>query len=252
LDIEHILLVLAVGFARVMAATFFLPFFSRDMLGGLFAKNTLVLMIVVGLAPLLLADPPDLMQVNIGVLIFTELLIGLTLGIPLALPFWTAYAIGQMIDNQRGATMSDTLNPAIGVDASPLASFMTYFWCAAFLLGGGMLGLVEVLRDSYELLAIGAAFNLNGETVLSLVGVMQQAVLKGIVLAGPAMVAMFLSEVALGVLSRFAPQLNAFSMAMTIKSLLAIMVMLIYLGPLLPGELMRLADFGSALRLLEG
>jgi type III secretion protein T len=250
-DFETISLVLAAGFARVMAAVLFLPFFSRDMLGGLFTKNILVLLIVIGLAPVLLAESPSLMGESIAILLFSELLIGLVLGLALALPFWVAYAIGQMIDNQRGATMSDTLNPAIGIEVSPLASFMTYFWSATFLLGGGMLSLLEILRGSYQLLAIGAEYQLSSATVLALVGLMQQAVIKGMVLAGPVIVSMFLCEMTLGLLSRFAPQLNAFSMAMTLKSLIAVAVMLIYFGPLLPGELMRLAYYRSVLDLLE-
>ncbi|MFP1462361.1 hypothetical protein ACLB1E_12340 [Escherichia coli] len=34
----------------------------------------------------------------------------------LASPFWIFLAIGSFIDNQRGATLSSTLDPATGVD----------------------------------------------------------------------------------------------------------------------------------------
>ncbi|WP_338524089.1 type III secretion system export apparatus subunit SctT [Pseudomonas batumici] len=250
MQLDNFILVLAIGVARVSAAVYLLPFFSRDMLGGMFTKNTLILLIVIGLAPLIMPAIPDAPRMGIAMLIFNEFLIGLTIGIPLAFPFWVAYIIGELIDNQRGATMGDTLNPAVGSEASPLSSFITFFWCAAFLLGGGMLGLMQLLAESYRILAVGQVFVLSREAILSLVGVMQQAVAKGVILAGPAIVSMFLAEVSLGVLSRFAPQLNAFSISLTIKSLIAILVMLVYFGPVLPGELMRLVDFDSSLRLV--
>ncbi len=59
-----------------------------------------------------------------------------------ALPFWVATAVGELIDNQRGATISDSIDPATGVEASALAPFVSLFYAAAFLQQGGMLTIV--------------------------------------------------------------------------------------------------------------
>jgi type III secretion protein T len=61
-----------------------------------------------------------------------------------------------------------------------------------------------------------------------------------IVLASPVIATMLMSELALGLLSRFSPQLNAFSVSLTLKSLIAVAVMVIYFSPIFPDELHRI------------
>jgi type III secretion protein T len=51
----------------------------------------------------------------------------------------------------------------------------------------------------------------------------------GVVMAAPAILAMFLSELGLAMVSRFAPQLQVFFLAMPIKSAIAILVLAIYI-----------------------
>jgi len=50
--------------------------------------------------------------------------------------------------------------------------------------------------------------------------------------AAPVLVAMFLAEVGLALVSRFAPQLQVFFMAMPIKSALAMLVLMLYASAL--------------------
>uniref|UniRef100_UPI0030C763CD flagellar biosynthetic protein FliR n=1 Tax=Escherichia coli TaxID=562 RepID=UPI0030C763CD len=52
-------------------------------------------------------------------------------------------------------------------------------------------------------------------------------VTQAVILANPIMIVLLLSEVLLGVLSRFAPQMNAFSVSLTIKSMLAMFIVFI-------------------------
>ena len=58
-----------------------------------------------------------------------------------------------------------------------------------------------------------------------------------VVLSAPLIVTMFLAEFALALVSRFAPQLQVFFLAMPIKSALSVL-MLIFYGPILFGDLM--------------
>ena len=58
-----------------------------------------------------------------------------------------------------------------------------------------------------------------------------------VVLSAPLIITMFLAEFAMALVSRFAPQLNVFFLAMPIKSAIAVL-MLIFYGPILFGDLM--------------
>jgi type III secretion protein T len=53
-----------------------------------------------------------------------------------------------------------------------------------------------------------------------------------VLLSAPVIVAMFLAEVGLALISRFVPQLDVFFLAMPIKSGLAVLVLLVYLATL--------------------
>lgn len=60
-------------------------------------------------------------------------------------------AIGSFIDNQRGATLSSTLDPATGVDTSELARLFNLFSAAVYLTKGGMNFILKLFWQSYNL-----------------------------------------------------------------------------------------------------
>lgn len=65
-------------------------------------------------------------------------------------------------------------------------------------------------------------------------------VLKGVILAAPIIVTLFITEVALGLYSRFCPQLNAFSLSLAIKSIIAFIVFLLYFQNEVPDILVNM------------
>jgi type III secretion protein SpaR/YscT/HrcT len=80
-----------------------------------------------------------------------EIIIGLFIACLLSSPFWIFLAIGSFIDNQRGATLSSTLDPATGVDTSELARLFNLFSAAVYLTNGGLNFILETLWQSYNL-----------------------------------------------------------------------------------------------------
>jgi type III secretion protein T len=61
---------------------------------------------------------------------------------------------------------------------------------------------------------------------------MNRFVTTALLLAAPVLLAMFLTELGLALVSRFAPQLQVFFLAMPIKSALGILVLMVYAGTL--------------------
>lgn len=103
--------------------------------------------------------------------------------------------------------------------------------------------LLQAIAASYQHVPLGtfaAHFNWYalGEWLNNLVG-------KSLVLCSPVLVVMFLCEIALGVYSRFCPQLNAFSLSLTIKSIIAFSVLIVYFTTGLPDELIALFDMNN-------
>ena len=59
--------------------------------------------------------------------------------------------------------------------------------------------------------------------------------------SAPVVATLLVSEALLGLLSRYAPQMNAFSVSLTVKSLVALAVLMVYFGVHLPDEILRMA-----------
>lgn len=233
----------ALGFLRLAPLFFLLPFLNTGVLAG--APRQAVLMVVaLALWPHVPAALPPFDSLLFLGLVAHELLIGLALGCLLSWPFWVMHAVGSIVDNQRGATMSSSIDPVNGVDTSELSNLFSLFAAVVYLQGGGMLLMLETVAQSYRLFDPLLPGLPQWQVVLPILnGIMSEA----IVLASPVVATMLLSEVLLGVLSRFAPQLNAFAISLSIKSLIAFIVLLLYFGPSMPGRILSMATASSAL-----
>jgi type III secretion system export apparatus protein len=220
---------LALAYARVAPVCLLLPFFSERIFGGLMVRNAIIFLLLAGLWPALdrMPDPGTVDGWTLAALTCREAVIGTALGMVFSLPFWICSAVGELIDNQRGATISDVFDPSNGVEASSMAAFLSLFSSAAFLANDGMLRVVDALRESYRTLSVATGFTVDWQACISLLGSLMRSALQ---LSGPVIAALFLTEVLLGVLSRFATQLNPFSLAFAIKSLVAFIVFYVYFG----------------------
>jgi type III secretion protein SpaR/YscT/HrcT len=221
---------LALAYARIAPVWLLLPFFSDRIFGGLLVRNAIIFLVLAGLWPVL-EFAPDSAGTGDGWslagLACREAIIGTALGIVLSLPFWICSAVGELIDNQRGATISDVFDPSNGVEASSMAVFLNVFSSAAFLANDGILRVLDALRQSYRSIAAGTGFTIDWQACLQLLESLTRSALQ---LSGPVIAALFITEVLLGVLSRFAAQLNPFALSFAIKSLVAFSVFHVYFG----------------------
>ncbi|MGE4802466.1 type III secretion system export apparatus subunit SctT [Yersinia hibernica] len=229
------LMKLALAWVRIAPLFFFLPFLSSKLLNSGIIKNCVALFLALGLWPLLSAREINWEEINLSEIILYELAVGLVLAFILSLPFLIANIIGELIDNQRGATISDTIDPANGVESSEMSVLVSHIVVMIFLAQGGMYQLAQALAESYRLLPFAAGFSHFDS--LPLGRWLNQLVQQSIILAAPILVTLFITEVALGLYSRFCPQLNAFSLSLTIKSIVAFMVFLLYFQNEIPSIL---------------
>lgn len=72
-----------------------------------------------------------------------------------------------------------------------------------------------------------------------------------LLLAGPAIVVMFLSELALALIGRFAPQLQVFFIAMSVKSAVALLVLVLSLMIVLTEADQRVPTQGAIFNLIS-
>ncbi|WP_255710018.1 type III secretion system export apparatus subunit SctT [Lelliottia sp. WAP21] len=232
--------VIIYGMARLLPVFILLPLLNSQLLGGMIVKNVIIIFIVIGFTPLLAGQYIDIVNQPFLVIILKEAVIGLICGFCFAIPFWIVLAIGEIIDNQRGATISSTMNPGIGVDASFMASFFNYYFAAIFVMNDGMGIIVRALYASYSLFPLNEMLVFKWSLMMKIISLLGVLMSSAVILAGPVVVSLFLIEVSIGVLSRFAPQLNAFSVALSVKSFVAFAVLLIYMTSVLTPKLLAI------------
>jgi type III secretion protein T len=173
-------------------------------------------------------------------LLLKEAVIGLVIAIALCFPYWVMHAAGSLIDNQRGATLSSTLSPTTGIDTSELANFFNLLSVVIILESGGLMTFVETFHQSYKLWSPAARDMPPVDDVVRYIGVMMSNAVK---IAAPVITVFLAAEICLGLLSRYAPQMNAFSLALVIKSSIGFFVLLLYLAPAVPSELKRIEKY---------
>src|SRR5690606_32198745 len=158
---------------------------------------------------------------------------GLVLGFMVALPFWIFEAVGFVIDNQRGASLGAVINPATGNDSSPLGILFNQAFLVFFLVGGGFTLMLSLLYDSFRLWDLWSwAPTLRADSIPLMLDQLSRFMRLVLLFAAPAIVAMFLAELGLALVSRFTPQLQVFFLAMPIKSALALLVLVLYMSTL--------------------
>ena len=112
--------------------------------------------------------------------------------------------------------------------------------------------MVDLLYDSFRLWSVFDWYpHLHAESVPVLIQQIMRLVQLALLLASPLIVAMFLAEMGLALVSRFVPQLQVFFLAMPIKSALAFLVLVLYLGILIDHGWGLLDGIAQTLDLLD-
>lgn len=229
-DWRPILIGLVFSLPRMLTAFTLIPVFTRQILPGLtrtgvaISLSLLILPVTVAEAP---QTPPNWLE---GLaLIGKEVFIGLMISFGAAIPFWVADATGFFIDNQRGTTMASSVDPMTGAQTSPLGVLFNQILAVLFFVGGGVLVFLGVLYESYKLWPVFSFYpKLESAAIPWLLSLLDQFMALTVLLASPVIIAMFSSEFALGLISRFTPQMNVFSLAMPIKSAIGMLILVIY------------------------
>jgi type III secretion protein T len=222
---------------RMLAAFAVLPFMGKSVMGGAIIRNGVVASLALMVFPVMdhQLDGIKLEVANVMLIILKEVFIGVVIGYLATIPFWAIEAAGFFIDNQRGSTMASSLNPLSGSQASPIGILLVQAVTTVFFVSGIFLLFLSALYASYVTWPVTSFYPdwLNSDAPLFFIKQMDILITLTVIFSAPAIIAMFLSEFGLGLISRFSPQLNVFFLAMPIKSAVAIAVLMIYLTTLI-------------------
>lgn len=239
---------LALGMARVGAIFFWLPYLSAGAIASPVARAAIAAAVVIGMWPV--TETAQLPQGMLGIAMATatEVLVGTAIGLMVSLPFHIFYAVGAIVDNQRGASISASLDPLTGIEATETAHLLNMTSSLIFLMSGGIVSLLQVIHASYSLVPMGAHWIVDGGAASGFLDVL---LAESVRMAMPVLVVLFLVEVFLGILSRFAEQMNPFAVSLGIKSFVAFIALAIYLMWMMIDQVPALWQMHDGLELIK-
>ncbi|MBE8215683.1 MAG: type III secretion system export apparatus subunit SctT [Endozoicomonadaceae bacterium] len=236
LEMKNFFYVYSLSMVRLMAAFASFPLLNRQALGGNMIRNGIVGVLALFLLPLTLSQVPETkppFMVLFG-LMGKEVFLGMLMGFIANIPFWAVEASGFFIDNQRGASMASTLNPLSGSESSPTGILFSQTFIAIYIISGVFFIMLGTVLNSYQIWPLFSFFpTLNIETASFILNQFDTIITLAVWLAAPIIIAMFITEFGIALISRSAPQLNVFILAMPIKSAVAVWILSLYIVTLM-------------------
>lgn len=222
---------------RVLGVIAAAPLFSHNAI-----PNQIKLGLGIMLTLIILPTLPPLPQFEIfsfqGLLILVQqLVIGLAIGFSIRLVFSAVDLAGQLIGMSMGLGFASFYDPQSQGQSTTVNQFLVLLATLIFLSLDGHLMIVTALANSFISMPItagGAGINpmkiaMWGETIFS----------SGLLLALPAVAALLITNMALGILTRTAPQLNLFGIGFPVT----LSVGFVVLALALPGMLKPIENF---------
>ncbi|WP_257296307.1 type III secretion system export apparatus subunit SctT [Endozoicomonas sp. YOMI1] len=235
-DLKEWFYILSMGMPRIVAMFTVLPMLHKRNLGGSMIRNGICMSLVLFMHPMLSEAKPDetLSIYDTGGIVIKEVFVGAIMGFVLAIPFWAMEAAGFFIDNQRGASMASTLNPFSGAETSPMGILFSQAFIAMIMTSGLFLLILESLMLTYQVWPVFSYFpNINQDAVTFFLGQFDLIIQLSMWLSAPVIICMFITEFGIALISRAAPQLNVFILAMPIKSGVALAILVVYMATIL-------------------
>ena len=192
----------------------------------------LALAISVVLVPTLPPMPlVDSISLQAFMLIAQEILIGVMLGFVLQLFFHIFVVAGQILAMQMGLGFASMVDPANGISVPVIAQYFTMLVTLLFLAMNGHLVVFEVLAESFVTLPPGSG--LQVEHYWEIGGKLGWVMGAALIMVLPAVTALLVVNIAFGVMTRAAPQLNIFSIGFPLTLVLGMVIVWISMADIL-------------------
>lgn len=216
---------------RVTAVLMSMPVFGTTLVPGrvrLYLAVAITVVIAPGLPPM---PPVNALDLSALMLVAEQILIGVLLGFSLQLFFQAFVVAGQIISIQMGMAFASMIDPTNGVNTAVIGQFLTMLVTLLFLGMNGHLVVFEVLTESFTTMPVGSAMLVNH--FWDIAGKLGWVLGAAMLLVLPAITALLVVNIAFGVMTRAAPQLNIFSIGFPLTLVLGMVIFWVSLGDIL-------------------
>ena len=159
----------------------------------------------------------------------SELVIGILLGLGVTIIFAAAAATGSIISQMAGAQWPTQQDTESGEPTSAVSQLFAMLSLAAFALIGGPELVVSSLLDTCTHLPLGTSLNAT-DVIGLLTELLQQSFLLTLRGVGPAIAALMISTIVIGLVGRAYPQMNMLGLGLNSNQLVLFLAVFLTLG----------------------
>ncbi len=174
-----------------------------------------------------IGDPGNV--VGLAVLAGREAAIGLALGLGVMILFAGLQLAGQIVGQMSGMSLADVFDPNFDASVPIFSQFFDLVAVAVFVAVGGHYAVMRAILDTFAWMPPGQA-QLPPDFIDALTHLATQSFALGIRAAAPIMIALLLSVLIMGLISRTLPQLNVLAVGFSFNSLAVLATLSISLG----------------------
>jgi flagellar biosynthesis protein FliR len=216
-----------VGFLLVLArlTPLFLlaPLFSSKLV-PLRVRGIVAVALAIGLSPLALAGrhvPTDAVAV-LG-LITKELLVGLAFAFAIGLLIAALQVAGSLVDTLIGFAFGAAVDPLTGNQGTTISQIYGLFGVMVFIAINGDALVIRGFAETYDLVGL-LEMPALGALLDGAIGAFTGLFASALQVAAPVLLALLLTDVAFGLVTRVVPQLNVFSVGIPAKVLVGTVI----------------------------
>ncbi len=229
-DFTQVMLGFALLMARVLPVIILTPFLGGESVPSE-VKLGLGLMLGLVLFPAITAQ---VRNVPVSALLFIalmlkELFIGLSLSFVVGIVFDAANSAGSLIDLMSGTNQAQLMVPSMQQNTTLFSALNLQLTTVLFLTLNGHHLVIQAMAESLDMIPLdqyprfASGFWPFFDTVLRVFG---DLVRIAVALAAPVLLATFLTDLALGMINRVAPQVQVFFVSMQIKPAVTVLIVL--------------------------
>lgn len=160
---------------------------------------------------------------------FKEMFVGFFMGYLMNIPFLFIQTAGVIVDHQRGGASLMVNDPTIQNQSSPLGTLFNTVAIYIFYMIDGPFLFLDGILTSYTLIPPDRALNPmffveSAPFWKSIIALFNEVMTLAIQLSAPALLAMLMTDMFLGIANRLAPQVQITFLGMPLKSLFGLAV----------------------------
>lgn len=234
----------ALAVPRILGLFLIVPIFGQGVIPSM-ARNSMYIALALIVVPMIAVQQPlDQVEAAQWVLVLVkELAIGAIIGFLFAAIFWAMDVAGGIVDMQSGAGFATVSDPFQGVQTTLTSQWLVRLAISLLFASGGFLVLLDLLFRSYimwPVLEYYPSFERIG--IALMIDQFGFVMTQGLLMAAPVMLMLSMVDIGMGLVNRYAQQMNVLQFSLAVKFWLRTWGMFLILGIIVEVLLSALKD----------